>query len=424
MGNPVHRRTIGLVVASAVALWVGMGSVNRYRAYRHFAASLDPSLSPEDRLPLLEEAVRLDPGNATYLRDAGGRCLEIAQDRPEQAEAMMHNAERYLRATVRSEPTQAAGHYQLGHYYFIRKDFRQAEKEFDKALSLAPCNAYFFEQVGLRDLERRQNRRWIAEFRRAIELNPGSTQRIVEALWSASNDPYALRALAGDSWRLRLSMVHFLETHEQPRAALQQCLAFCRDAKTASPDTRRHLALFLRELGQPLLALSFLERWLADCPNNAVLRRELATTLLAGGDSDRALAVATELAGDPHCDDATCILLGIIQQQRGDLAAAAAAYRQAIAIRPRRLRHHLKLVDVLCRAQKLDEALEAAEAMLLLLPRCAEAHAALGSVYLARRDLRLAHHAYEDAVRLDPSNGAFRARLADIKNALAEKAGR
>ena len=89
-------------------------------------------------------------------------------------------------------------------------------------------------------------------------------------------------------------------------------------------------ALAALRLDQAAKAADYLTRQLAETPADRAARYNLATTLAGLGQNDAAMALAADYAG--HAKLAR--LAGYLCQQQGELVAAIAAYREAVALAP------------------------------------------------------------------------------------------
>jgi cytochrome c-type biogenesis protein CcmH/NrfG len=105
---------------------------------------------------------------------------------------------------------------------------------------------------------------------------------------------------------------------------------------------------------------------------------------------------------------------------RGDVAGAARQYRVATTIEPTDVGGLCELGELLARAGRYDEALEAfASALRVRLD--ARALAGIGDVWLVRGDFARAAHAYEQSLRLRPGQPQAQERLARARAALERR---
>jgi protein O-GlcNAc transferase len=88
--------------------------------------------------------------------------------------------------------------------------------------------------------------------------------------------------------------------------------------------------------------------------------------------------------------------------QAGQLVAAEACYRQALAAQPNLAEGHFRLGDALCGQGKLDEAVAAYRQAIGIKPDLAEAHCNLGSALAAQGKLDEAVAAYRQALGIKP----------------------
>src|SRR5262245_64728458 len=89
-------------------------------------------------------------------------------------------------------------------------------------------------------------------------------------------------------------------------------------------------------------------------------------------------------------------------RQAGQLVAAEACYRQALAAQPNIAEGHFRLGDALCGQGKFDEAGAAYRQAIGMKPDLAEAHGHLGLALAAPGKLDEAVAAYGQAIRIKP----------------------
>lgn len=411
-------KVLCIALASAIAVAVIVRSTTAFRAHCLFQASQRESDPPRARLALIEQALRLAPGATDAHRAAARQCIRIALDEPDQAEPMLAAAERHLLAAVRAEPTHPGNHYALGCLYTVSGQQELADEEFDATLKLDPCNADFFEHIGRIHLQRRKNRRWVDELRRAIALDNPRAVPILQDVWAASRDPVELRFMAGDSWPLRLASLEILQNQGHRQAAARECLAMCREAKEAPEEVKERLAAFLTGSREYLLALSFLERWLKDTPSSFVLRREMAAALRSARDTDTALELTRTLLQEKPNDAATHAILADVYAGRGNSGAAETEYLKAIEIAPTSFQYHRRLLDFYMNSMRYTKAVEAGRKAVALFPNEPAAYFALGNAQAAAKDLPAALCSYREAQRLRPDNPAYSQAVEEARQRL------
>jgi tetratricopeptide (TPR) repeat protein len=163
----------------------------------------------------------------------------------------------------------------------------------------------------------------------------------------------------------------------------QEALDALREGAGVSLDPAPHLrasATALKQLGRPDEAVAMLERVVAARPGDAVDRSVLALARLRAGRIDAAHADAeAALRIDPDCVEA-CHHAGLIERERGALAAALTLFRRAFELRPESPEIRSALAHALRDLGRIDEALAHYDAVLERTPGFADAE--LNRAYL------------------------------------------
>ncbi len=94
--------------------------------------------------------------------------------------------------------------------------------------------------------------------------------------------------------------------------------------------------------------------------------------------------------------------LGVAESERGDFAAAEAAYRRAAMLRPEALAPRRNLGRLLLRGERREEAVACFAEAVWLAPDAPRSHNDLGEAYRQAFRLEEAAEAFEKALRLDP----------------------
>jgi tetratricopeptide (TPR) repeat protein len=110
-----------------------------------------------------------------------------------------------------------------------------------------------------------------------------------------------------------------------------------------------------------------------------------ARALLSAGDRDGAETIARELLASRAKDDQALALMGSVAGARGEHAAAADWFAQAVRAERRQPRHHARLGDALLRDGRVSEALASYERALKIKPDLLGAVAGKANVLLRRR---------------------------------------
>ncbi len=287
--------------------------------------------------------------------------------------------------------------------------------------------------------------------------------RLLTAVWSAAGRPDRA-VLAAQRWRDRSRAAPQPADDAiaaadlrlgRPGVAVGLLAPYVRDG-TADPATTAAYARALATDGHPADADAVLEplaahsprwraAWLAMIADTAPTAADAAarivrvTPLLSPGSSADRIAVASAwytvgtrfadpdplrrglAALDPLSDVAAVptdalVLTGGLHQQLGDLPAAEAAYRRALAASPDLPRAMNNLAWVIAlRDGDLADARRLADRAAALVPADADLRATVGQVALKQGDVPAAADAFRRATRLAPRSAAAWAGLADAE---------
>jgi len=82
----------------------------------------------------IQQALRLQPNNADAVLSEAAVYASMGQH---------EEAERTFKRAVAFRPNHWGGHYELGRYYFLRRRFADAAREFERVLEITPDNAMY-----------------------------------------------------------------------------------------------------------------------------------------------------------------------------------------------------------------------------------------------------------------------------------------
>jgi tetratricopeptide (TPR) repeat protein len=116
--------------------------------------------------------------------------------------------------------------------------------------------------------------------------------------------------------------------------------------------------------------------------------------------------------------------LAVTQEAQGDLTAAVAGYRAAVAADPELAQAYINLGGLLARGGAFEEAIAVERTALRLHPDDAFAHVNLGNALLETGRLDEAEGHYQAALRADPTSEPARAGLGALGDARARAARR
>lgn len=151
-------------------------------------------------------------------------------------------------------------------------------------------------------------------------------------------------------------------------------------------------------LNEPVAALDEIKAALALAPSNPSLLLAASVAELNAGQLDDALSHA-QAAPESATREA---LLGDIQEKRGDVPLAIAAYEAAVRIAPDQERYALALGLELVQHQDVAKALESLQASAILFPKSAKIQSLLGIAQYAQGYPEDAIRSLEKAIAADP----------------------
>lgn len=173
------------------------------------------------------------------------------------------------------------------------------------------------------------------------------------------------------------------------------------------PEALRLLGLLQLRQRRALDAATTFRRALAQWPDDALLRSDLASALAASGDIDGALASWRKATGLDPSAAMPWFNLGRQLQLRGDSAQAADALAQAVALMPDFLPARVLLGDACVHLGRFDEAIASYRAVLAREPACGDAWRGLANIKT---------RALDDADRV-----RMRAMLASVETADSDR---
>ena len=296
-------------------------------AHYNLALALGQLGRHAEKRAALEEAVALKPGlyqarndlGLAYLaegrlaeaREAFGKALELNPDFAEAANNLGfllaqqgHSADAIalFRRAVALRPDYARAHLNHGLVLADQERFAEAEERIRKALSLAPDDAQIRISLGIALARQGRSAEAIETFRALADAQPDSAEAHLN-LGIALADRYDLEgALASFSQAVRLSPGSAAARYNKGRALYdlgrRDEAAAELEMAAAAPEALYLLALIAKQRGEPERSRDLLARVVAAAPKHA----------------------------DAHYQ------LGLNYAQAGKAAAAAAQWKQAVAI--------------------------------------------------------------------------------------------
>ncbi|MCR9166510.1 MAG: tetratricopeptide repeat protein [Nannocystaceae bacterium] len=141
-----------------------------------------------------------------------------------------------------------------------------------------------------------------------------------------------------------LSELHTRREHYSTAVSVQQRML---SLQPNDPNRLEELAAAQRRAGQVESAMGTLEELLALDPSRGPdVLAEMSELAFEAGDSDRALRTATTAAEKDRSHVDAIVRLGEMHESKGDMDAAADAYRRALETKPTALRPKLRLAEL------------------------------------------------------------------------------
>jgi tetratricopeptide (TPR) repeat protein len=286
--------------------------------------------------PMLEQAVRLDPGAAYSYNALGIAYLE--QARFEEAIPAFRDASQ--RAQHWSYPL-----HNLALSYVETGEYDSAIRAYQKAIELAPDYSYLPYNLGF--VYQRLNRFKDAEkqYRVAMNISPNAAEpyNAIGALRVASNKPgeaeqFYRDALQRDAGLLAARHNLAILIADQPNRRAE-AITLLRENLQRSPEfvaSRLSLAEVLEAAGDLPGAIGEYRQSLTATPNYIAARIALARLLVAAGHAEAGATQAQQaLTASPGFFGAYEVL-GDAEAARGRSAEARAAYQSALDLDPER----------------------------------------------------------------------------------------
>lgn len=360
-----------LVIWGEILAWMNEVEIQPYLTllndseesqFTETAAPLQVSLIKPDQLSLQK----------TKAEEVGNLALQIAG-------RYYRNADpgRALTLFQSITPQSAESLSEQGWVYFDQQNWLQAEKRFEKALSLSPNDADLHAFLG--QVHERQNKlnAALAGYKKAIELNPEYFGAYLQLGQIYFRQHKYCAALASYEKARELNPESYWPYYSMGRAyeqqgKFEQAVAAFRKASELAPENI-----------SPRIAL-------ASCysrqgkVDSAETQYKTALKMAPGDTSFPSIHTAL---GDNY-----------VRQKR--YAKAKQAYRTAIELEPEDVRHHLALADLFAIQNKNEQALKKYQEAIELAPHDAGPHQALGRFYERRGEDSTAAQEFKKAAEL------------------------
>ena len=313
----------------------------------HQALSIDPNLLDAERA-LADTALQQNDMNA--LQDAANQLIRLQSDQPEgyslRALASMNlgrydDAERDVQRAISIAPQSAYGYVEMGNLRLLQKQYPQASAAYQNALSRNPGSMDALRGLVNVDLAEKQLDQAVFLVKEQIAKAPGNSgfYSLLGTVLTRKND--------FDAAEVAITKATTLDPHNAD-AWTQLCELQASEGKLdkAIATDQQALKMLGRQTGLYLLLGSFYEStssWknaedayqtaLTLSPMNPVASNDLARTILhSGGDFDAALALAqTAHRGLPD-SPGVVDTLAWIYYQKGAYSLAVTYLQQALSL--------------------------------------------------------------------------------------------
>ena len=293
-----------------------------------------------------------------------------------------------LKKIVQDAPDNADAHYYLGQAYLQKGDGQPALAEFEEAVrhdanSVPALHAAAELQVRAKSLDA------AAEFaQRCIRLRPAAaSERILLGdILMRKGDP------KGAIEQLRAA-VQLAPNDENAHVVLSQAYASVRDYKSAETE---------------------LDAALRVSPKSAFVLGNIADYWIARGQSAKAVEQAKKfLLADPKNANAQAILGSSLLSAKL-YPEAQAVLTQSVQAKPDLFQAHVLLGKLYTIRGETQPAIESYSRAIALQPRYAPLYAAIGNIYLDKKDFPNAQKYFEQSLKIDPDFAVAAGNLAWI----------
>ena len=369
---------------------------------------------PDQAIPYLERAVRLDDDAALYHYN----FAEVLRALGRAAEA----AERYRRA-IELEEGYADAHFGLGNALMDQGEAASAIASYRRGLELRPGDAETWLNLGNAQLGDGALDEAIESYRRAIAVAPSYAEAHVN-LGGALMDRGELDGAVGAYRRAVTIAPDMAEAHYNLGRALEEqddieeaAASYRRAVAADGSHAQAHLNLgsLLHRQGDAEGAVASYRRALEIAPDMAVAHINLGNVLAEQGKLGEAEdAFRRAVAAAPE-DAAAHVNLGDILRVRGRVDEAIASCRRACELAPEAARAYLGLGTALVEKRLVDEALESYRRALAIEPDYPEAHYNIGVCLREQGKFEAAAQALERALELQPGLSSALVSLATLR---------
>jgi tetratricopeptide (TPR) repeat protein/O-antigen ligase len=197
------------ILASLGIVFMGTVLIRQGLAQGHFerGKDLERGFHWKEAAAEYERALRLSPFYAPYHEGRGGllfRWSAVSLDRT-QKEKFLKEARQSFEKSVRLQPYSAGNRYFLALVYEAEGDWRRAQAEFRKAMSLEPTNSFFISEYGYFAVRHSLTEEAIVAFEKYKTIpfrdeNPSTICEILRVCYRLTQDYSQLKRVIPDSW--------------------------------------------------------------------------------------------------------------------------------------------------------------------------------------------------------------------------------
>jgi tetratricopeptide (TPR) repeat protein len=326
---------------------------------------------------------------------------EVLKASPKDTDALLYSAQVQIAAgdasgatvalqtLIKSEPNNAAAHYQLGLAFQKSGNMEDAKDEWLNAVRIRP------------DLVEAQRSLALLAMRQGDmgALESAATQLI--RLQPASPDGYALRAVS------HINRQQFAAAEEDIRKAIEVA------PQSHLPYVERGNLKFVQK--QYSEAGKSYQDALDRDPNSTDALRGLMNTYLAQNQGDKALAVANAQITKSPANSSFYFLLGsVLFRDKKDLNGAEAAFNRSVELDKNNSGAVIQLGQVQAAKGEVDQAIATYQQAVKDHPRVPEFYTLLGGLYGSKRDWTKAQEAYQKTLALKPGDPTAANNLANV----------
>ena len=278
-------------------------------------------------------AITLNPAHAESYNNFGNVL---------NAQGRIEEAQKQFRQALALQPSYAQAHFNLANVLLLQGRSDEAIIHYQQAVGLMPL----FPRAHFNLAQALQSQGKLAEaeasYRQTVALEPNwaEAHRSLGKVLRARNRPAEAEAcyrraheIAPQASEGLLEWAELLDLLERKDEGSQVRAHLCKLA----PQSARHwfeLGLALQRASRPVDARDAYLRGQAIDPCYPFLRNNLAATYLDSGQPEPAIDILEDLVREGHADALSFINLGIVHQQRFDLARSVAMFEHAIGLDP------------------------------------------------------------------------------------------